>query len=148
MHAFQAHSLSALVLGLLAATSHGLGINCRGSGMCSIGTDGLGAENLRNSINGVDDNKWFRAGEHIACDPRVGPSFPIPWTPQLGGGICAFIQNIDGMDGRTVKRLAQAIVDHKCKTCGSAPLRDNDVKYGQLTFNYVEHPKCEEGICN
>lgn len=84
MHTFQATHLSALVLGLLAATSHGLGINCRGSSMCSIGTDGLGAQNLRNSINGVPDNKWFKAGEHIACDPKVGVPIPLPWsTPFL-----------------------------------------------------------------
>jgi len=52
------------------------------------------------------------------------------------------------MDGRTVKRLAQDIVDHKCTHCGSAPLRDNDVQFGQLTFNYVVKPKCDEGICD
>ncbi|KAM7189675.1 Killer toxin [Rhypophila sp. PSN 637] len=147
---FQAHHISTLVLGLLATTSQALGINCRGSSMCGVGTDSWVSQNLRNSINGIDDNKYFKSGDHIACDPKGGVGSPIwwlPWIPQIGGGICAFVQSIDGMDGRTVKWLAKAIVDHKCKVCGSAPLRDNDVKYGQLTFNYVEHPKCDEGIC-
>jgi len=89
MHPFQAHHFSALVLSLLAATSQGLGINCRGSTMCSFGTDQFVAGNLRNSINGIDDNKYFKAGDHIACDPKAGFTIGIPWSTSLGISVSA-----------------------------------------------------------
>ncbi|TPX13588.1 uncharacterized protein E0L32_006059 [Thyridium curvatum] len=150
MHLTQAHFLSvAALLGLFAGSSQGLGINCRGSGMCPTG-DHLVAENLRNSINGAPDDKTFKKGDHIACDPSAGGTAPwIPGLPRLGGEICAFVQSVDSMTGKQVKALAQRIVDHGCKVCGSAPLdkEKNDVKYGQLTFNYVTKPKCKEGLC-
>lgn len=99
------------LLSLLAQSSHALGINCRGSGFCPTG-DKLVAENLRNSINGAPDDKVFKKGDHIACDPEAGGTIPyIPFIPRVGGKVCAFVQDIDSMDGRTIKRLAQDIID-------------------------------------
>ncbi|KAI1848967.1 hypothetical protein JX266_005395 [Neoarthrinium moseri] len=148
MHLQQVTYISAMVALGLISVSNGLGINCRGSSMCSTG-DVLTAQNLRNSINGLPDDKYFKSGEHIACDP-AGLANPIPWAPRIGGSICAFVQNKDGLNGKELKRLAQFIVDHGCKMCGSVPTDfpdKNDVKNGELTFNYVAKPKCREGLC-
>ena len=150
MHLLQAHSLSALAVLGLASMSHGLGINCRGSALCSS-SDSYTAENLRSSIGGVPDDKYFPKGKHIACDRGGVTWVPIPGVPATGGGICAFVQNIDGMLGKDLKRLAGFIVDHGCNVCGSVPTDypdSNNVKDGQLTFNYVSSPDCEEGICD
>ena len=140
--------MSAIAALGLVSVSNGLGINCRGSTMCSTG-DIYTAQNLRNSINGIPDDKWYPKGEHIACD-IAGVPVPLPGVPRLGGSICAFVQSTDGARGRNLKRLAQYIVDHKCRICGSVPTHfpdSNNVKDGQLTFNYVKKPKCQEGIC-
>lgn len=148
MHLQQiSYILAVTALGLVSV-SNGLGINCRGSAMCSTG-DVWTADNLKNSINGLPDDKYFKEGDHIACDP-AGLANPIPGAPKIGGGICAFVQKTDGLNGKDLKRLAQAIVDHGCKMCGSVPKDypdSNDVNDGELTFNYVVKPKCAEGLC-
>ncbi|KAI1085445.1 killer toxin [Whalleya microplaca] len=135
MPSIQTLSLS---LAYLAATPlvHALGINCRGSFYCTFGkADAFSADNLRWFINSVDDAKSFANGDHIAC---------------VEGGICAFLQNTNGLKGAELKKLAPYIVEHGCTVCGSVPTdypKSNDVKKGELTFNYVSKPKCDNGLC-
>ncbi|KAI9780168.1 MAG: hypothetical protein M1839_007005 [Geoglossum umbratile] len=115
----------------------GLGINCGGSAYCTLNgsANGYEAQTLSLFINGVDDNRYYKGGEHIACTPA---------------NICAFLQKTDGARGADIKRLAHYIPDHGCTICGSVPTHypdDNDVEKGELTFNYVSGPKCGNGLC-
>ncbi|CAG7942292.1 unnamed protein product [Penicillium salamii] len=142
------------VLSLLlpaVAVNAALGINCRGSAKCSglWGPDNV-ANNLKKSIDGIDTNRWYYNGEHIACVSNQAGN---------GGGYCAFLQGTGGTNGGKIKELAHYIPDHgfvpqydtvwtlltliRCKMCGSVPYfypGDNNVEHGQLTFNYVDNP--------
>ena len=113
---------------LLASNAAALGINCQGSGRC---TGGNVATGLRDLIRGNDMNRWYGNGQNIACL----------------GNICAFLQNSSGANGARILLLAQAIVEHGCKICGSAPFANNNVNTGQLTFNYVASPGCTNRLC-
>ena len=68
------------------------------------------------------------------------------------GGICLFPQLPDsqpGIDLGRVRMLADKILEHGCKTCGSVPYNflegNNDPAPGILTFNYVKNPSCTGG---
>ncbi|KAM7211790.1 Killer toxin [Rhypophila decipiens] len=140
--------LTALFLLLTAtAQTNALGINCRGSALCSsflnIPISGNEAKVLSDWIQGISaagytppvmaQNRMYKNGEQIACYIR--------------SNICAFMQNAPGDTSLAdIRRLAPRIPGHKCKVCGSVPIRDNDVKHGQLTFNYVKR-SCGNGIC-
>ncbi|KAF7337760.1 Killer toxin, Kp4 [Mycena sanguinolenta] len=107
-----------------------LGINCEGSMKCN-GQSHDTAKLLVAYIDGIDSERYYGNGEHIACR----------------GNICAFLQGVPGpMRGEDIKNLAPAIVNHGCTVCGSVPTGpDNNDRYGQLTFNYVNDAACGEG---
>ncbi|KAK5996036.1 KP4 killer toxin [Cladobotryum mycophilum] len=113
------------------------GINCHGSSNC--GNVGFKLTWLRDQVAGIDDNRWWQNGQHIAC-----------WENVAGTGFCAFLQNTGGMPGRDIKRLMQELVNHGCGKCGSVPVffpNDNDNSHhGILTVNYVFKPHCN-GRC-
>ena len=125
---FSAALVSTLLLASNAAAQ--LGINCRGSGLC---TGGNVASGLRDLIRGsTDTDRTYKNGENIACL----------------GNTCAFLQNApNGAKIALIQQLAQAIVEHGCKNCGSAPFKNNNVNTGELTFNFVAHPGCTNRLC-
>jgi len=86
-------------------------------------------------INTIPDNRWFRDGEEIAC---YSGGF-------IATGICAFLQNTKGSWGYQIKAKAHYITDHGCRVCGSVPMlypQQNNVKKGELTFNYKDWTPC------
>ncbi|KAK3368975.1 Kp4-domain-containing protein [Lasiosphaeria ovina] len=101
---------------------NGLGINCQGSSRCiSAGP----AASLAGVLQGLNDNTQFPPGVQLAC---------------VTGSLCAFTQNLPAgvwLTGAEIKNLAQQIVNHGCKKCGSAPSAQNEVSRGELTFNFV-----------
>lgn len=143
-----------LLLFSTISPTNALGINCRGSAFCSYfpfgprvsGNEakvlsdwiqGIEAEGYKPPAEGVSANRIYKTGEQIVCYQR--------------SQICAFLQNTGdkGASGADVKRLAPLIGDHGCKVCGSVPTGypgSNDVKDGELTFNYVSKI-CGNGIC-
>jgi len=139
------YALSTLTL--IALTSSyvtALGINCRGSSNCGffVIPDNPG-QNVANALRQkivaqVSDSHQYQNGDHIACvqgEVRIGQFTAY-------GSICAFLQGTGGIPGNEIKTLAQRIVEHGCKGCGSVPVYfdkgDNDVNsHGELTFNYV-----------
>ncbi|TPX13589.1 uncharacterized protein E0L32_006060 [Thyridium curvatum] len=149
---FSSRALAIIMLVLSVASAvQGLGINCRGSGMCTPfingGATGNEAKVLSDWIQGIEAegykppqiqaNRIYKTGEQIACYER--------------SHICAFLQNTGdkGGSGADVRRLAPLIPKHGCKICGSVPTHypdSNNVKDGQLTFNYVTKI-CGNGIC-
>ncbi|KAI1085446.1 killer toxin [Whalleya microplaca] len=141
---FAAALVSTLLLGTQA-----LGINCRGSALCSSFLNGAvtgnevetlaqwiqGVEKDGVKTQGVDVNRFYKNGEQIACYER--------------SHICVFLQNTNGAQGSKIKELAKYVDDHGCKTCGSVPTdypNSNNVKNGELTFNYVTK-SCGNGLC-
>lgn len=105
----------------------GLGINCRGSGLCDSG--GGAATDLVAAMKNINPSQWYNDGDHIACRGTSGRA-----------GICAFLQNSGGENGSTIQSLAPYITDHGCSNCGSVPLlypSENNVANGELTFNDV-----------
>ena len=124
-----------------------LGINCRGSWLAQL----RGGPTRINDIiqNGIDPNRAFHSGEHIACVKYI-PSPPA----YLAGGVCAFLQGTKfGFLGKEVKILSQAIVNHGCNYCGSVPISyifgGNDPSSGILTINFVGDTNhlCLSGPC-
>lgn len=133
-------TLKTLAAAMAATQVSALGINCRGSGTCGIA--GGKSTDLNDAIQGgIDVHRTFYNGEHIACLENLAK-----------GGICAFLQGTDGIDGGRIKWLSQDIVNHGCSKCGSVPVffneGDNDVNtHGQLTFNYVSDAGGCNGLC-
>lgn len=127
-------NIFALAATMLAGTSAALGINCRGSGLCS-GNKGLLGE-AQAQLKGMDQNKRFTDGQHVTC---VQSSVTIG-NPSL----CIFYQNTNGRSwtvGQTVNYVQQ-LLDHNCSACGSVPTdAGNDVKNGQLTANMVTNAR-------
>ncbi|KAE8351729.1 killer toxin [Aspergillus coremiiformis] len=127
-----------LAVSLVSSSEAKLGINCRGSANCN--TFGIAnsqiAVQLKHAIDGIDTNRWYNNGEHIAC---VGSGARITGN----GGFCAFLQNTGGTNGGVIKSLAHYIPEHGCKVCGSVPYYypqgNNNVDDGELTFNYVDN---------
>ncbi|PHH91152.1 hypothetical protein CDD83_1486 [Cordyceps sp. RAO-2017] len=122
----------------LAAAASAEGINCHGSSNC--GNAGFKLSGLRSTAQGVDDNRWYQNGQHIAC-----------WRALDGSGFCAFLQGTGGLPGREIKRLLQELVNHGCAKCGSVPAfypQDNDISHhGILTVNYVASTGGCGGVC-
>ena len=113
----------------------GLGINCRGSGECARDA---AAMQLTGYINELDPNSWFDDGEKLACVGRI----------------CAFLQGTSGATGAMIQSIAHFIPEHGCLVCGSVPYYyvggNNDVRYGQLTYNAVAlTDSCvgQDGVC-
>jgi hypothetical protein len=107
-----------------------LGINCEGSMKCH-GQPGDTAALLVQYINDIEPGRYYSNGQHIACR----------------GNICAFLQGVQGlMPVEGIKNVAHLIVEHRCTVCGSMPTGpDNDDRYGELTFNFVNEAGCGEG---
>ncbi|KAK5994840.1 KP4 killer toxin [Cladobotryum mycophilum] len=114
-----------------------LGINCRGSGFCSINDAVL--QHLRDRVGVLiadgGRDRHFNSGQQIACNHGSQ------------GSICAFYQNgASGTAGNVYSQL-QTLLDHGCMQCGSVPTQPgNDVSKGELTVNWVGNPCCE-GDC-
>ncbi|OJJ43607.1 hypothetical protein ASPZODRAFT_136060 [Penicilliopsis zonata CBS 506.65] len=114
-----------------------LGINCRGSALCSFvdaGYDGMSlmANQLQAEVNKGRGGVFYPTGAHIVCT-----------TEQ-----CAFYQS--GASGTIADALGhiQNLIKHGCKVCGSDPTQPgNDVSKGQLTVNSVSSPNCN-GVCS
>ncbi|KAK3187651.1 hypothetical protein K4F52_003709 [Lecanicillium sp. MT-2017a] len=123
-----------LLTAALASTSAALGINCRGSGLCS-GNKGLLGE-AQAQLRGMDQNKRFTDGQHVTC---VQSSVTIG-NPSL----CIFYQKTNGRSwtvGQTVDYV-QALLDHGCGACGSVPTDPgNNVNNGDLTANMVTNAR-------
>ncbi|KAF4448966.1 Killer toxin, Kp4 [Fusarium austroafricanum] len=129
----------------LVSSTAALGINCRGSANCNTFGNNQIAAQLTHAIDGIDPNRWYNNGQHIAC---VGTGAPITGN----GAFCAFLQGTGGAPGRNIKGLAHFIPEHGCGACGSVPYffpSSNDVKDGQLTYNYVSNgcSKDEAKLC-
>ncbi|EAW10839.1 uncharacterized protein ACLA_053130 [Aspergillus clavatus NRRL 1] len=125
-----------LIMVASALSANALGINCRGSAKCSaLWGPSDAAKQLTNVIQGIDTNRWYLNGEHIACVGNDAGN---------GGGYCAFLQKTGGTNGGVIKNLAHYINDHGCKQCGSVPYYypqgNNNVDDGELTYNYVDNP--------
>ena len=116
-----------VLLALSVVNVTALGINCRGSSLCSGKGNAMVA--LRDGINrDIDRNRQYSNGKQIACTDN---------------NICAFVQDSSGsVSGDRIATLMPYLVDHRCATCGSVPLdypNSNDVSQGELTVNYVQN---------
>ncbi|KAK8915594.1 hypothetical protein H634G_07830 [Metarhizium anisopliae BRIP 53293] len=114
----------------LVGTSSALGINCRGSGLCTSNKGLLGE--AQGQLRGMDQGQQFSDGQHITC---VKSSVTIG-DPSL----CIFYQNTNGRRWTVAQTVSyvQQLIDHGCAACGSVPTDPgNNVKNGQLTANMV-----------
>ena len=144
-------ALAALV-GAAMAGPDPAGLACGGSSNCqfiSISNIGQFGESPNNQIpalaslisNGVDDNRLYQNGEHIAClKGTIVGIFP--------GAICAFLQKTSGgVLGSDIKNLINSL---DCGSCGSISTGffggDLNVNDGELTVNAVTKPDCS-GVC-
>jgi len=127
--------LSTLALTALASSCvTALGTNCNGDERCDIGgTPGKPREEatkLNDQLGEIDDDSTYKNGYPITC---------------IRGGhgsqeMCARLQNVEGnkrVSGRRIKELGNSILENGCRVCGSAPVFDDDVSKGQLTFQYT-----------
>ncbi|KHO00715.1 Killer toxin, Kp4/SMK-like, core [Metarhizium album ARSEF 1941] len=123
----------------LAGTSSALGINCRGSALCS-GNKGILSQ-AQGQLRGMNQNQQFSDGQHITC---VKSSVTIG-NPSL----CIFYQKTGGRRwtvAHTV-RYVQQLLDHGCGACGSVPTNPgNNVDYGELTANMVTNAAARRGL--
>ncbi|KAI0867263.1 hypothetical protein GGS24DRAFT_486195 [Hypoxylon argillaceum] len=147
-----------------------LGINCRGSGLCPRASwnnvaDVSIIQLLRDAVyaSSAPLSTSYESGDHVICVSQSqqitievgfeldGLGGSIGLTGSLGeGGICLFPQYM--ADGATlslsqIRPLMDALLEHKCTTCGSVPIHfvdegSNDPSDGILTFNYVAAPYC------
>jgi hypothetical protein len=150
MHLFQS---ALLAISILSSEALAKGINCDGSGGCA-GFNPPGGSAFSHTIdavvdglkNNLKDDRMYSEGAQLACVKSDGGP----------GAICAFIQGTEGkskteFSGFDIKWLAQALIDHGCKDCGSIPiLQSNDVHSdGMLTINYVSEAHSPGGYeCN
>ncbi|KAI9681233.1 MAG: hypothetical protein M1817_002515 [Caeruleum heppii] len=141
---------TALVVLSAASSAAGLGINCRGSGMCP-------------SFRCSAFNRWDKGCIETIAEALQSPQFNATRTWNNGeqifclqdaraprvGHLCAFLQNQpEGATGREVVEAIKHLRSHGCGKCGSVPMQEgNDVKDGQLTLNYVYKTKCR-GYCD
>ncbi|KAJ2976952.1 hypothetical protein NQ176_g4648 [Zarea fungicola] len=130
-----------LFLALAAAVSvQATGINCEGNNLCDNPTFHL--KDIVSAINSnIDTSRTYQNGEHIACQRNTA-----------GSGICLFLQGTGGITGDLIKTLAQDIVNHGCKRCGSVPVffdsGDNNISdHGELTANFVGNTGGCSGVC-
>jgi len=108
-----------------------LGINCRGSSRCH---GSAAAPYLTQFISELPDGVFYLNQQQIACI----------------GTICAFLQSTDGRWSQDIKSIAHYITAHGCMSCGSVPVHfpeSNNVRNGELTFNYLEHRCRNSGVC-
>lgn len=113
--------------------SHGLGINCRGSGECSNFYNEI--KDVIDSICNKSSSQLFGPGEHIGTD-YAWHQIDGSWSYS---GLAAFTQSTsNAISVETACACAKQIMNHGCTACGSVPLYPgNNVASGQLTINYV-----------
>ncbi|KAH7076769.1 killer toxin, kp4 [Paraphoma chrysanthemicola] len=115
-----------------------LNINCRGSGWCTSAC-GRNIWQVKAFVDTIADSKEFSNKQRLACVKCDGKD----------GGFCAFPQSMgknERVTAKTAKEMIDKLIMKGCSRCGSAPLKGNDVKYGQLTVNYVAKV-CRHGVC-
>lgn len=170
-------SLLALLIIAITTTSTtvtALGLNCRGSGLCPLAKfENKHPETivqiLRNAIYATTKplNTTYTEGQHIVCisssesfsvgsdvtggadGDSAGGNYKL--DIRIGnGGVCAFPNYLKPGANLTlaqIRPLADQVLEHKCKTCGSATVKwGNSPEEGYLTFNYVDAPICD-GEC-
>ncbi|KAI0199840.1 hypothetical protein F4808DRAFT_461493 [Astrocystis sublimbata] len=172
--ALRAATRSLCVYGLFVNLVLSLGINCRGSGLCPRASwnniaDVSIIQLLRDAVYAAPAplSTSYKSGDHVICVSQTqkitieagfdfhGLGGSIGLSGSIGeGGICLFPQYM--ADGATlsleqIRPLVDAILEHKCTTCGSVPIHfidegSNDPSDGILTFNYVAAPFCD-GNC-
>ncbi|KAL6711825.1 hypothetical protein ACN47E_002868 [Coniothyrium glycines] len=133
-----------------------LGINCRGSAMCSGQRCEISLTELRKMVDGIDDNKEYVNGNQIACAkcPHCrSDDIDCPFPASMG--ICVFPQrmkNGEKIKARDVKVAIKNLDGHGCKRCGSCPIHPgNNVNDGEITINYTmfacdgSKPLCKVG---
>lgn len=89
-------------------------------------------------ICGLSSSADFGNGDHIVESEQQACVINGPTTSSVCH-LTAFLQNVgDQRIGQPqLCGLANDIVNHGCGACGSAPLSNNDVSQGELTFNGV-----------
>ncbi|KAL5440260.1 hypothetical protein PMIN07_005071 [Paraphaeosphaeria minitans] len=133
-----------IVLAALFGLSIQLGINCRGSVMCTGCKQPLGDDGMLDFINeNLHDDAVFTDDQQIAC--KSCHIFKQE-------GLCVFAQKMGQkiVTGLEVKQAVQRLKEHGCKYCGSAPLYPgNNVNAGEITVNYVSNGCIKHGdrIC-
>lgn len=143
MHFSTSHLTALATVLSLLTPALGLGINCRGSGACAFSISSDIAKRLTDYIDGIDPNRWYNNGEHIACATFDADEGTV-------GHICVFLQNTGGAPGQNIRGLAHFIPEHGCRDCGSVPYffpDDNNVDDGELTYNVVGSDACGDGLC-
>ena len=133
-----------LALGISFRDDNPLGINCRGSIICTtMGHRGY-VYHLEDIMRvGFDTSCVYPNGQHIACVS----------TGHRSKGVCAFLQGTAaGFKGDDVLYLIAYLAAHNCDNCGSIPIgypKSNDPGAGILTVNYVDSTAnpCPDGIC-
>ena len=158
-----------LISSVLPAVS-ALGINCQGSALCDrAGFNNQASVSIIQLLRDVvwasskSNSTTYASGDHILCisqsqqitiDAGVeidGLSGGVSLSGNIGeGGICLFPQYLSSgsLTLGQIRPLVDAILDHKCTTCGSVPVHfvdegSNDPGAGILTFNYVASPICD-----
>ena len=137
--------MTLLILILFPFLTTALGINCRGASECSIhqAETANGLYRLAQYINSTAPNATYYAdGTKIACLPGAKDQ------NEGNGGLCAYLQNGANATGATLMLLTAALLKHGCKKCGSVPTQPgNDVRKGELTFNWNSHANGCDGLC-
>ncbi|KAK2768239.1 hypothetical protein FQN54_000091 [Arachnomyces sp. PD_36] len=141
---------SLIAFGILSTEALAKGINCDGSGACAgfNPPEGWAGSHTIDQVvealkANLQDDREYTEGSQLACvESDGGP-----------GAICAFIQGTEGksktsFSGFDIKWLAQALIDHGCKDCGSIPILQSDDVHsdGMLTINYVSEVKTPGGF--
>lgn len=172
-------SLLLLTLTVTTTTVSALGLNCRGSALCSLARfENKNPESilqvLRDAIHATSKSPTtttYAEGEHIVCvssseSITLGSDFSngvdasgasessggnYKLDVAVGtGGVCAFPNHLRPGANLTlaqIRPLADQVLEHGCKTCGSATVDwGNSPEGGYLTFNYVGDPFCD-GEC-
>ncbi|KAH6878775.1 killer toxin Kp4/SMK [Alternaria rosae] len=124
-----------------------LGINCRGSALCSLPSCTVSLATIKKYVDTLDDKEEWGNGDQIVCNLCPGCS---PLSANCAG-ICAFPQKLktdEKVNGSLIKSKINDLVNHKCGRCGSCPTKPgNDVNTGEITVNYVTSG-CKEGVCD
>lgn len=109
--------------------SNALGINCRGSGLCT-GSKGILGQ-AQGQLRALDQNQQFSDGQHITCVKTSNIGEP---------SLCIFYQKTNGRKWTVAQTVnyVQQLIDHRCEACGSVPTDSgNNVNNGELTANMV-----------
>ncbi|PVI04870.1 killer toxin [Periconia macrospinosa] len=124
--------LAILVLFLPSLTT-ALGINCRGSAMCTGCKHPL--VDLLSLTTTLPDTSSFKNGAQVAC---------ASCHMTKREGTCVFIKNLVGegrsVSGKQVKEAMERLRGHGCGYCGSAPVReggDGEDGDGEVVVNFV-----------